>query len=331
MEEKHYCYGATYAICLTIVPFCVSDGKKTLKRSASYEIDEGTKKKQVKIAPKIDLSSFGIFNDSNSQSSILSSSNMSSSQVNCAGYRTVSECLRNNGDLRSNLSHFNIGDSGIDTENSVRFEQSMDTKNFAATEERSRKITPRKSRRKQKFPKNEEEEPFESCFTEDSGIEGILHGVKSSLRSPVRVVLRTPPKATDLSTFSPITGFSPDGMKNLFTPPPQNKNKYSTPYTFDNLNTPKNKMQTPSKCPPNTHCSNFSSIGASPALKSNSSLGNIPMYEMNGSPYLHQGGSPEGLGNSFNLASDFTLDNMCMDEPGLLDLSFPDDAFPTIL
>ena len=159
MEEKLYCYGATYAICLTIVPFCVSDGKKTLKRSAaaSYKIDEGTKQKQVKI--------------SNAQSSKLSSF-----QVNRARYRTVSECLRNNGDVRR-----------IET---VSFEQAKDTKNFAV---------PR--RRKQILPKNEEDEPFESCFTEDSGIEGIHHAVTRSLRSPVRVVLRTPPKTTGLSTL----------------------------------------------------------------------------------------------------------------------------------
>ena len=321
---------------------CASDAIKSQKRnlSASSETCSGPKKKQVKIAPKIDLGNF--FNDSGSQSSWLSNSSLSSSRLNSLASPSL-----DGSDLRAQLSNLNF-DSGIELSTA-----DQDTKPTP------KRTTPRKSRRKQKLPSSIKVET-ETIIDEravhvdaisntisigESGIGDILAGIEKDLSSPAKMLLRTPPQ-DDLITstpfkdtlnspswISPIRGITPGGghrnhlsHRDLYTP---NTNKTSTPMDAM-LGTPDSNVRTPSKIALNTP---YSAFEVSPTLKTEASP-QLQVFGMNGltplkSPFAHHGSSPE-LGNSSftRLFGDFHLDNVMMDDPNIDVGNFSFSAFP---
>lgn len=309
--------------------------KSGQKRNLSAnEISSGPHKKHCKIAPKLELSN--VSTDSCSQTSWLSSSQ--SSALDTADLRSQLSHLKFVDSGIEMSSSLQSTDADSCTDKSSNAIHGL-PKPMMYTELRRKKRTPRKSKRKQKLPSPFRGNPsgsdiavlsVSSSQVSESSIGDILAGIERDLSSQDKLLLRTPPHDKDLMTstplkdtldslswISPIHGIASDEAANannhfgrdLFTPPPENGNKTSTPLE-GKLNTP--ELQTPTK---QAIRAAVLKAQCSPPLGSLQSFGLAGLTPLK-SPAASAGvASPDALHNSSftKLFGDFHLESMIDD------------------
>ena len=256
----------------------MSEVKPGVKRTASPEVAYSSKRKQIKIAPKVDYGSLTDQqpvlwqNYSNNSVYSLDSSDLQSQFSHSirfldSGFASLSE----NSTQDVSSSQDNTGYSLHRESSSEALAQSCKAAlpDLSNVEIKQQKSSIRRGKRKRKSPhssllsspSNGNVVNLSDSRLSDTGISDILASIEKDLSSPARRLLKTPTKTDNLFTstpvkdgldspswISPIRGFlttdNGDLHSSLFTPPDKNKDKKTS--------TPLEKQTTPDEKPVST-------------------------------------------------------------------------------